>query len=268
MKTYFSCFGDAFSCDYIYNETPNPAEFAMHTHETHELYYFLSGRGIYRIESSEYLMRPGDILIMRRAEAHYFDIDPTVPYKRFALNFSEQVMDSIDRQGLLMQPFYERELGKGNLYRKNDFPDDTAHRLMARMLTPGEDVRTGVLACLPALLGEIAQVYRQRRQSEPEEAPLSYRIVSFVNDHLTDELSLDRIAAQFYISKPQLCRVFKAATGSTVWEYVTIKRLIRAREIIGAGASPAEAAGACGFNDYSAFYRAYRRRFGHSPRER
>ncbi|MBO5783869.1 MAG: helix-turn-helix transcriptional regulator, partial [Clostridia bacterium] len=57
-------------------------------------------------------------------------------------------------------------------------------------------------------------------------------------------------------------------TGSTVWEYVTIKRLIRAREIIGAGTSPTEAAGACGFNDYSAFYRASRRQFGHSPREK
>ncbi len=268
LERYFSYNDDDFSCSYNYSEPFELSRFVMHTHENHEIYYFLSGRGVYRIESSEYPMRPGDILIMRRAESHYFDIDTTVPYKRFTLNFSESIFDGIDAQGTLMKPFYERELGKGNLYRKSDFPDDIAQRLMARMLAPGEDVRTGVLACLPALLGEIARAHRERSQSEPEDAPLSYRIVSFVNDHLTDELSLDIIAARFYISKPQLCRVFKAATGSTVWEYITIKRLIRARELIGADISPTEAAGACGFNDYSAFYRAYRRQFGHSPRER
>jgi AraC-like DNA-binding protein/uncharacterized cupin superfamily protein len=268
MERYFQYGDGEFSCSYTYTQTSDLQNFSMHTHENHELYYFLSGRGVYRIESSEYPMRPGDILIMRRAESHYFDIDKTVPYKRFTLNFSESLFDGIDPNGMLMRPFYERELGKGNLYRKGDFPDDTAARLISRMLAPETDIRTEVLACLPALLGEISRVWRERRQSEPEEAPLSYRIVSFVNDHLTDELSLDAIAARFYISKPQLCRVFKAATGSTVWEYVTIKRLIRAREIIGAGTSPTEAAGACGFNDYSAFYRAYRRQFGHSPREK
>ena len=242
MERFFHYDDVDFSCSFSYSETPDPRHYAMHTHETHELYYFLSGRGVYRIESSEYPMRAGDILIMRRAESHYFDIDVSEPYKRFTLNFSESVFDVIDPEGLLMKPFYERELGKGNLYRRSDFDDDTASRLIGRMLSPEQDVRTEVLSCLPALLGEIARVWRKRSQSEPEEAPLSYRIVSFVNDHLTDELSLDRIAARFYISKPQLCRIFKAATGSTVWEYVTIKRLIRAREIIGTGTSPTEAA--------------------------
>lgn len=268
MERYFHHDDTDFFCSYTYTETPDRLHYAMHTHETHELYYFLSGRGVYRIESSEYPMRSGDILIMRRAESHYFDIDTSVPYKRFTINFSESVFDGIDPDGRLMRPFYERELGKDNLYRKSDFPDDTASRLIARMLTPEQDIRTEVLSCLPALLCEIGRVWRKRSRQEQEESPLSYRIVSFVNDHLTDELSLDVIADRFYISKPQLCRIFKAATGSTVWEYVTIKRLIRAREIIGAGSSPTEAAGACGFNDYSAFYRAYRRQFGHSPREK
>ncbi len=267
MERYFRYNDKEFSCSYNYTNTPDLRPFTMHTHENHEIYCFLSGRGVYRVESSEYPMRPGDLLIMRRAESHYFDIDTSVPYKRFTLNFSESIFEGIDGLGMLMQPFYERELGKGNLYRRTDFPDDTASRLMARMMAPEKDVRTEVLACLPALLGEIARVWRKREQNETREAPLAYRIVAFINDHLTDDLSLDRIAAQFYISKPQLCRIFKAATGSTVWDYVTIKRLLRARELIGAGSSPTEAAGACGFNDYSAFYRAYRRRFQHAPRE-
>jgi mannose-6-phosphate isomerase-like protein (cupin superfamily) len=71
MERYFQYGDGEFSCSYTYTQTSDLQNFSMHTHENHELYYFLSGRGVYRIESSEYPMRPGDILIMRRAESHY-----------------------------------------------------------------------------------------------------------------------------------------------------------------------------------------------------
>mgnify|MGYP002562735098 CR=1 FL=1 len=43
------------------------------------------------------------------------------------------------------------------------------------------------------------------------------------------------------------------------------KRLVLAREQIAAGMPVLQAAGACGFGDYSAFCRAYRRQFGQPP---
>jgi AraC-like DNA-binding protein len=88
-----------------------------------------------------------------------------------------------------------------------------------------------------------------------------------VNEHLYEELSLDTICKKFYISKPQLCRIFKRATGSTVWEYVTTKRLIAAQRLIRSGIPVAEAARKCGFGDYTSFYRAYRKQFGEKPKE-
>lgn len=50
-----------------------------------------------------------------------------------------------------------------------------------------------------------------------------------------------------------------------MWEYILIKRLFAARERILAGESVYTAAANCGFQDYSAFYRAYVARFQVSP---
>ena len=61
------------------------------------------------------------------------------------------------------------------------------------------------------------------------------------------------------------CGCASAETGYTVHAYLTGKRLALAREQIAAGTPILQAASACGFGDYSAFCRAYRRQFGQPP---
>ena len=79
------------------------------------------------------------------------------------------------------------------------------------------------------------------------------------------ENRLFSISRRFYLSKSQLNRVFSRATGSPVWEYVRIKRLLSARERLLAGESAVNVCTECGFKDYSSFFRAYKARFGQSP---
>ena len=84
--------------------------------------------------------------------------------------------------------------------------------------------------------------------------------------HLTEPVSIDDLAAKFYISKYHMMRRFRAQTGYTIHAYLTGKRLMLAREKIASGVPMMEAACRSGFGDYSAFSRAYRKQFGQSPR--
>ncbi len=68
------------------------------------------------------------------------------------------------------------------------------------------------------------------------------------------------------ISTSQFNRVFRQATGAAPWDYITKKRLTVAKELLKNGISAQEAAESCGFKDYSVFYRAYNRYFGHPPK--
>ena len=129
-----------------------------------------------------------------------------------------------------------------------------------------ENPRRTLISMLIPLLNEI-KAASERKKDNPETAEaLSWQIIDYVNRHLADDLSLELICQRFFISKPQLCRIFKAAAGSTVWEYITIKRLMLSQKLMRDGLSPTEVYSACGFKDYSVFYRAYKKHFSASPK--
>ena len=94
----------------------------------------------------------------------------------------------------------------------------------------------------------------------------SSHILRYINRHLTEDLSLEKLCERFFISKSQLNRNFKKSNGSTVWEYITAKRLLLAKEMLKESARPTEVYLKCGFNDYVTFYKAYKKYFGVSPK--
>ncbi len=90
-------------------------------------------------------------------------------------------------------------------------------------------------------------------------------VITYINENYTNLISLDKLAEELFISKCHLCRTFKERTGFTVYNYITSKRLIKANELIREGVNLGTAATLSGFNDYSSFYRAYMKNYGHSP---
>jgi AraC-like DNA-binding protein len=76
---------------------------------------------------------------------------------------------------------------------------------------------------------------------------------------------MDALAERFYISKFHMMRAFRKETGSTIYMYLTQKRLMLARERMDEGMSATEACYACGFGSYSSFTRAYRKYYGSTP---
>ena len=90
-------------------------------------------------------------------------------------------------------------------------------------------------------------------------------LLQYLNLHLADPLTIDELAARFYISKYHMMRRFRQETGYSVHGYLTEKRLLLARQLLGRGCTPAEAAVQAGYQDYSTFSRAYKKQFGHGP---
>lgn len=258
-------------CSLFYHHTldksPNPDDFTMHNHSSYEIYYFISGKGRFYIEGNEYGLHDGDLLIMRGAEAHYIAVSPDVPYERFALHFDRALIESVDKDGLLLEAFDTRETGRGNLFTPKNFKDGLYAALLRNIMdSPPESRHLQAVTNLFALLNEIRAAFKRAKTSgPPEKESLAYSIISYINSNLSQPVSLDGICGRFYISKAQLCRIFKKTTGATVWEYITAKRLSAARSMILSGVPATSAFSECGFKDYSAFYRAYRRRFGYSP---
>lgn len=250
--------------DYQCDKMPCQENFRMHTHEQYEFYYFMNGKGVFKIEGSCYALERGDILLMGPTESHYIELNPDHPYTRLTVHFLPEIFRGIDPSGELLKPFIGREGGRFNRYRAQDFATDAYQVFIKNILTDTGNGRLQILSNLLPLLNEISIAFRSKAAGEFEDS-LDHQVVRFINRNLTREMTLDGICREFYISKAQLCRMFKAATGSTVWEYITEKRLVNARRQIQEGLPPTKVCEEWGFHDYSTFYRAFRKKYGVSP---
>ena len=92
-------------------------------------------------------------------------------------------------------------------------------------------------------------------------------IIEYINNHLTEKISLENIANHFYLTRQYLCRLFKQSTGFTVNKYISYKRIVLVRELHLGGMPLSLACEKAGFGDYSAFYRAYYKIMNAPPRE-
>ena len=103
------------------------------------------------------------------------------------------------------------------------------------------------------------------KESELAPDTTEYRILRYLNENIDKNITLQDICDKFFISRSQLCRIFRNATGVTVKHYQTAKRLVLARTLMDAGEAATHVYSRCGFSDYSSFYRAYVKYYGTAP---
>lgn len=268
MSVIFSVSTDNFSAHHSFDEHPNVDDFQMHAHSNCELYYFISGKGTFYVEGHGYPLRKGDILLMNSTESHYIALDGDVPYERFTIHFNKELITSFDEERLLLSPFEKRPAGKLNRFRRKDFENNTHIMILENILKRSKNREFQIKSNLLTLLNELNIAYERKLKKElPDNETTIQQIINYVNDNLSEPITLDLLCRHFGISKPQLCRSFKNATGSTVWNYLTTKRLLASREMIMTGSPVTKICNDFGYTDYSAFYRAYQKFFGHSPKE-
>ena len=90
-------------------------------------------------------------------------------------------------------------------------------------------------------------------------------ILRYIDAHLAEDLSIDILAEEFYISKFHMMRLFKQETGRSIHDYLQERRLLHARDLIRQGISATDSCFQSGFRSYSTFTRAYAKHFGTTP---
>lgn len=249
-------------CKKQITKKPNMDEFHMHAHDFYEIYCFLSGDAKYFVEGNIYKLRPGDILFIKKAEAHSLLINSPAPYERIVISFDAAALTDSEVQKVIS--FFDGlPLGSGNRFPYSMFNDRHWHYYIDKMLSYENNEKKGLY--LSVLVNEMYECCFDILNIQTEKDDFS-NIIAYLNTHLTDALTLDSICARFYISKSQLNRKFKRMTGSTVWEYITAKRLLMAKELLQGGEPPAKVFSECGFNDYTSFFRAYKAKFAAAPK--
>lgn len=103
---------------------------------------------------------------------------------------------------------------------------------------------------------------------ETSQNPLITSVISYINQNLNKNISIEEIAKKHNISPSSLSHVFKKEMNISIHQYIIKKRLITAHHQINSGVSSTAASLECGFNDYSGFYKQYKNMFGYPPSQK
>lgn len=242
--------------------------YSFHYHDFHKIIIFLSGKVSYHIEGKTYHLSPWDILLVSRGAIHKPEIDFSIPYERFVLWIREDIGNT--------------ELN--TCFQKANDRSFSLIRLDSRLLERLKDVLfelerslTGSAFGDPLLKNALftqfmiyinriflEKTYITDKASYSSDSQIE-SLLRYINLHLDGDLSIDRLAEDFFFSKYHMMRKFKEATGYTVHNYIVSKRLLLARSLITQGLPVMKASAQSGFRDYTSFVRAYKKQFGGPP---
>lgn len=242
-----------------------------HYHEFCKLVLFLSGKGFYTVEGQRYLLQPGDTVIVGSRSVHCPEIENGCVYERIIIYISpEYLQQQSTPECDLLELFSGKQ---GHILRPGESGSRRLFAMAAELEKELSDSGYGreVLSAA-ALLKLLVQIGKyQRREGAPQAQPVNpdhprvQAMMRYMDENLAEDLDMEALADTFYVSKYHMMRQFRQETGLSVYQYLTQRRLLHARDLMEKGCKATDACYRSGFRSYSSFTRSYAKYFGMTP---
>ena len=254
-----------FGLTHCYDEVPDNNDFKLHNHDdVYEIVLFLSGDSEFYAEGNVYKLKPYDMLITRPFEMHHIRCLSTKPYERIILYLSTEYFKQ-NRCEEFEDIFINRPPGTGNLIPSDIVKDDLLNPINRISVY----IHNGSLTAANGVIIEFLYLLNTSKSAISPSKSKDKRIsdiIMYINEHLSETITLDFLSEKFFINKYHLCKLFKKNRGYTLSQYINHKRILLVRELHTQGQSLLEASTNAGFNNYSHFYRQYVKKTGMTPK--
>ena len=243
----------------------------FHYHEFCKLLFLVSGQGSYFVDGKRYLLSAGDLVLIGSRSVHKPEMADGSTYERIIIYISPDYLQQMSTQDCDLLSLFSGS--HGHVLRLKEQRRKAVFSLVSKLerdLSQEAFGRTILSqADLLHLLVELGRSMEDSATNLPRPSvPENRRVVEimeYLDRNLAEEIDMDALAERFFISKYYMMRLFQKETGTTIYGYLTQKRLLKARELISGGMRAMESCYACGFHSYSSFTRAYGKYFGTTP---
>ncbi|MFN4179786.1 MAG: helix-turn-helix domain-containing protein [Armatimonadota bacterium] len=226
------------------------------------LFFVHSGRAKWQVGEVSVIAQAYDVLLIPENVVHAAEHMPERQFCVSAVHFTARLFEVVDILSLLGYPVYVPNMPKvqGSI--------DELLRLSAYQ--PIGWRKRGA-----ALVTDMILRIAQERSDllRPMGSPLAVKafkvlspVLRFIEDHLSDSLSVEQMAQLTMFSPRHLRRLFHQTVGMSPKRWLLERRLQRAATLLTQTDLPVKTVAAeCGFEDLPHFNRAFRLRFGQSP---
>lgn len=271
-------------------ETIRTDSFSMplrHFHESLELYFLLEGERFYFVDQNTYHMKEGMAILINRNQIHKTSLAENHPHHhRFLMQIESERFTSLFQQlGFSDAETFGNQYCGPAVFEAEDW--QLCCSLMQAIRSEMETLQKAPysrpmserLVALHTL--DLLMLFAENRisteASQWKHSAQNYmvntgmhqkvhEIAVWLQHHCTEEISLEQLSEQFYISKSYLTRIFKSVTGFTIIEYINFQRVRKAQSLLlQSQLSVTDIAEQCGFGNVTYFERVFRQLAACSP---
>ena len=263
-------------------ETSYPESFFVdrHWHSQVEILYFTEGRFEVEINLTKHIYEEGDICILNGEDLHQIKglSDRTshdaILFDEHILNFS--YMDEFEEKCL--QPLMNHTIFFPHSITKDDTIYPMVISCMKKLVESALKKEAGwyinskitLLSFLALLYNSGKFIAAEREGSSSYDKKISYykTVVSYMEQHLEDHVTLQDLADAIPCNSQYLCRLFKEVSGVSPIQYFISQRIKKACHLLShTSLGVLEIALECGFENFSYFIRAFKKQMHLTPGE-
>ncbi len=245
----------------------------MHIHDCHELYYSICGGKQFLIDNRFYSIAPGDLFIINQYESHKLTQIDNHLHERIVLSIHPEFVRRISTADTALDYCFTNREGRFQHKLSLDKTQQARFLYYIDKITSAKGyahdiIEQAVFMELMVMVNALSNVnaqeisaceYKYSRQVED--------ILAYINRNIGQPITIEQLAADFYLSESYLCRIFKQATGTTINKYITARRVSIAKAHLNEGDTINSAFEKSSFGDYSSFFKAFTKAVGVSPKK-
>ena len=239
-----------------------------HTSKKYMLIYFHSDGGDIVTSERMYPIRRKALAFVGMGKYHYTMPTDTEKYVRSKIFLTEEELGKVKQlfaDGDITHAFSGAEIIYAEL---GDEAAEICEAALYELSSHTESERGYIALLLFATARLVLLLDENAGKSTYVKSDGMRAVIDYVNKWLSEDLTVEKLAAVAHLSKYHFSRVFKDRVGTTVMSYLIKTRITRAKDLLRMSEkSITDISLECGFPSVSYFSRKFKEETGVSPRE-
>ena len=237
--------------------------------------FYRKGEASICIEGNLYNICEGDLVILNPDELHVSTKKENCYMEKIVLHISDTLVQQLggDRT-VFFDTISKKPKGIGNLISSDMVSelgiDEKINQCLAYARKNSLEAQILITCKVIELLSQFSTYVEKFDDANINSASSNKavnQIMDYINRHYTEDITLESLAKRFHFSKYYISHLFKDYVGISPYEYLIMRRLYVCNNLIRGKHTVRQACFMVGFNNYSNFYRLYKKHFSITPQQ-
>ncbi len=253
-----------------HRKTPEAYRSHRHIHDAYELLLCNKGSGNFFIKNYNYKIKDHSLFIINKYNIHLPMINNDIKiFDRFVIQYKAELFNNFfnfNKDNFNVDSVFSKDIHYIKLNKQeHNFLKSLSEKILYENTKKKSSYKllTNIYLLEQLIYIDRLLLNKDIKNSNNNKNSRLKKIIDFINKNYYNDLTLDIIADEFFISKYYLCKYFKNNTGFTVINFINKKRIIEAQKLLKTtNKNITEIAFEVGFNSLNHFERIFKKTNG------